>query len=119
MMPSIKLDDEPIGLLYVTFETERRCYILTRSMERVKAGRHSSCDIQIIDSSMSKDHFAINISSSRQPGGSGEKLGFELEDLKSFNKTKLNREVIDKGALDDGDIVEAGFARFEFHRLVS
>jgi pSer/pThr/pTyr-binding forkhead associated (FHA) protein len=117
MMPSITLDDEPIGLLYVTMETERRCYIITRAMERVKVGRHSSCDIQIMDSSMSKDHFAIHISPSGRAEASAVELGLEVEDLKSFNKTRLNGDVIDRGLLNDGDVIEAGMARFELHRL--
>src|SRR5437762_14158720 len=108
MIPSIKLDDEPIGLLYVTFESERSCYILTKSIGKIKVGRHASCDIQINHPSVSRDHFTINISSANLVGESGEAYQFELDDLKSFNKTKLNEEVVDKRLLKDGDVIEAG-----------
>jgi pSer/pThr/pTyr-binding forkhead associated (FHA) protein len=118
MMPSIKLDDEPIGLLSVTVESERSCYIITKSMGQLKVGRHSICDIQINHSSVSRDHFAINIVSSDRIEETGNEYRFELEDSKSFNKTKLNNEIVDKGVLKDGDIIEVGMARLRFHSLV-
>jgi hypothetical protein len=117
MIPSVKLDDEPVGLLDVTLESERTCYILTKSTGKVKVGRHSSCDIEIMDPSISRDHFAINIISSGLPGESGGELRFELEDSKSFNKTKLNGEPVDSALLKDGDIIEAGRARLRFRSL--
>ena len=118
MIPSIKIDDEPVGLLDVTFESERSCYILTKSMGKVKVGRHSSCDIQINHASVSREHFTIDIVSSDLLGETGETYQFELEDLKSFNKTMLNDESVDKRFLKNGDIVDAGMVRFRFHSLV-
>jgi pSer/pThr/pTyr-binding forkhead associated (FHA) protein len=88
-------------------------------MGKVKVGRHASCDIQVNHSSVSRDHFSINVLSSDLLGGLGGECQFELEDLKSFNKTKLNNGVIDKGLLKDGDIIEAGMARLRFRSLVS
>jgi pSer/pThr/pTyr-binding forkhead associated (FHA) protein len=119
MIPPIQLDDEPIGLLYVMVESERSCYILTKSKAKIKVGRHPSCEIQIMNSSMSREHFSINMLSSDLIGKHDGEYQFELEDLKSFNKTKRNGEVIDKGLLKDGDIIEAGVVRIKFRSLVS
>ena len=120
-MPSVRLDDEPIGLLYVTLESggeaERSCYVLTRSVNRVKIGRHPSCDVQIQNASVSRDHCAILVSLSSSARSTYHEYEFEIEDTQSFNKTKVNGQVVDREMLQDGDEIQAGIARLRFCRL--
>jgi pSer/pThr/pTyr-binding forkhead associated (FHA) protein len=117
MVPSLKLGDMPIGFLDVETDDGRSGYVMTASMDTIKVGRRNGCDIQIEHSSMSREHFAISVVSRTDPNGNDGTYGFVLDDLSSFNKTKLNGEEIEKGALKSGDLIEAGHARFRFHSL--
>lgn len=78
------------------FPLEQNCTVL---------GRHRDCDIVLGDVTVSRYHTEI-----RWEGG-----GFVIQDAGSLNGTYLNRQVVDRAELADGDEIWVGKVRFTFY----
>ncbi|MCA1187005.1 MULTISPECIES: FHA domain-containing protein [unclassified Saccharopolyspora] len=68
-------------------------------------GRHRDCDIVLGDVTVSRYHTEI-----RRDGEN-----FAIQDAGSLNGTYLNRQVVDRAVLADGDEIWVGKVRFTFH----
>ncbi|MBB5069281.1 FHA domain-containing protein [Saccharopolyspora gloriosae] len=78
------------------FPLEQNCTVL---------GRHRDCDIVLGDVTVSRYHTEI-----RREGD-----GFVIQDAGSLNGTYLNRQVVDRAALAEGDEIWVGKVRFTFY----
>ncbi len=78
------------------FSLEQSCTVL---------GRHRDCDIVLGDVTVSRYHTEI-----RREGD-----GFVIQDAGSLNGTYLNRHVVDRAVLTEGDEIWVGKVRFTFH----
>ena len=78
--------------------------------ERTSAGRHQTSDIFLDDVTVSRKHaeFVRAPDPLRGPG-------FRVRDVGSLNGTYVNRERIDDVLLRDGDEVQIGKYRMDFH----
>lgn len=76
------------------------------SSDRFKIGRHSENDLAVLDSRLSREHALIT---------TDENGSFLIEDLGSFNGTKLNgEEVLMPVPLRLGDDLDLGGVKFKF-----
>jgi pSer/pThr/pTyr-binding forkhead associated (FHA) protein len=79
----------------VVFPLDKPCTVL---------GRHRDCDIVLSDVTVSRYHTEIR--------RDGDK--FVVRDAGSLNGTYLNRQVVDRAELNDGDEIWVGKVRFTF-----
>ena len=77
------------------FPLERSCTVL---------GRHRDCDIVLGDVTVSRYHTEI-----RREGD-----GYVIQDAGSLNGTYVNRQVVDRAVLAEGDEIWVGKVRFTF-----
>ena len=76
----------------------------TLNRDKVMFGRQRTCDVQIMDSMASREHFLI-----RRDGNL-----YTLVDLESRNGTHLNERKITERQLEFGDVVRVGEVEFIF-----
>jgi pSer/pThr/pTyr-binding forkhead associated (FHA) protein len=72
--------------------------------EETLIGRGLSCDLQVLDPAMSREHATISWDGDQ----------YLLEDLGTTNGTKLNGRRIRSGALDHGDEISIANTHFVF-----
>jgi hypothetical protein len=72
--------------------------------DRFVIGRRPSCDIQVNDQGVSKEHAVILTVGNDQI----------LEDLKSTNGTQVNGEKVDRHILQNGDVIEVGRYKIKY-----
>lgn len=78
------------------FPLEQNCTVL---------GRHRDCDIVLGDVTVSRYHTEIR----------WEGDHFAIQDAGSLNGTYLNRQVVDRAVLTEGDEIWVGKVRFTFY----
>jgi len=72
--------------------------------ERLSVGRKATCDIQINDQGVSKEHAVILTVGNDQI----------LEDLGSTNGTQVNGQTVKRQILQNGDVIEVGRYRLKY-----
>lgn len=72
--------------------------------DRFVIGRRPTCDIQVNDQGVSKEHAVILTVGNDQI----------LEDLKSTNGTQVNGEKVDRHILQNGDVIEVGRYKIKY-----
>ena len=87
----------PQGMLVVRQGPKRGTRIALDS-PNVTIGRHPESDIFLDDITVSRRHAEIHRTAT----------GFEVSDAGSLNGTYVNRELVDRGLLTDGDEVQVG-----------
>lgn len=70
-------------------------------------GRNPTTDITLLDDGISREHTVILFDESDGT--------FTIEDLQSTNGTKVNGKRVRSATLSDGDEIQIGHTRFEFH----
>lgn len=92
------------GAHLVVFESDGQTSTHVLSKREVLLGRSDTCDLQLIDLSVSREHARI----SRRKGS------WIIRDLRSVNGTYLNGKRIAEEALESGDEIVLGIYRLRF-----
>jgi diguanylate cyclase (GGDEF)-like protein len=78
--------------------------IINLAQEEIIIGRDKECQIELDDTSVSRQHASINFGST----------GYHIQDLGSVNSTFLNDKKIEEAVLSSGDLLRIGHTIFKF-----
>lgn len=84
--------------MFVVRQGPKRGSRIALDSPRVTIGRHPESDIFLDDITVSRRHAEIHRTAT----------GFEVSDAGSLNGTYINRKLVDRGSLSDGDEVQVG-----------
>ncbi|MGD8559941.1 MAG: FHA domain-containing protein [Gammaproteobacteria bacterium] len=97
-------------LLKVTNGEVTEEFPITRA--ELKIGRASDNDIILHDDTVSSHHAIISVVAVSSESGLVQE--FQIQDLKSTNKTYVNNKEVNEQKLRDKDVVRIGLSHFEF-----
>ncbi len=98
--------DRPQGMFVVRRGTKQGSRILLDA-DVTTIGRHPDSDIFLDDITVSRRHAEVRRLST----------GFEVSDTGSLNGTYINRELVERGSLADGDELQVGKFKLVFLAL--
>lgn len=84
--------------MFVVRKGQQRGSRIALDLDRVTIGRHPESDIFLDDITVSRRHAEIHRTAS----------GFEVSDAGSLNGTYINRKLVEKSSLADGDELQVG-----------
>ncbi len=106
-VPDAQADYDRLQAVFVVRVGSKRGSRIALDADRITIGRHPESDIFLDDITVSRRHAEVT----RTPAG------FEVTDAGSLNGTYINKELIERGMLTDGDELQVGKFKLVFLEL--